>query len=171
MINRWFRPQMKNEGSAPLSIFGIRIKTVIILMLFLALLLVAVNRSEIESLLSSSGKALQQKADSSQETDEQPGDNHIVVDQEMLTRAMQEAQVKKLTELESQDSTLPTDRFFYVVELVNGSDLEGVDLTIEADYLTLVSEGGTETTIKRTMVSRIQRFKLPPSSANQQAPK
>jgi hypothetical protein len=171
MINRWFRPQMKNEGSAPLSIFGIRIKTVIILMLFLALLLVAVNRSEIESLLSSSGKALQQKADSSQETDEQPGDNHIVVDQEMLTRAMQEAQVKKLTELESQDSTLPTDRFFYVVELVNGSDLEGVDLTIEADYLTLVSEGGTETTIKRTMVSRIQRFKLPPSSADQQAPK
>ena len=171
MINRWFKPQMKNEGSAPLSIFGIRIKTVIILMLFLALLLVAVNRSEIESLLSSSGKVLQQKADSSQETDQQSGDNHIVVDQEMLSRAMQEAQVKKLTELESQDSTIPTDRFFYVVELVNGSDLEGIDLTIEADYLTLVSEGGTETTIKRTMVSRIQRFKLPPSSANQQAPK
>ncbi len=162
---------MKNEESAPLSIFGIRIKTIIILILFLGLLLVVVNRSEIESLLSSSRKVLQQKADSSQETGEQSGDNHIVVDQEMLSRAMQEVQVEKLTELESQDSTIPTDRFFYVVELVSGGDLEGIDLTIEPDYLTLVSENGTETTIKRTMVSRIQRFKLPPSSATQQAPK
>ncbi len=162
---------MKNERSAPLSIFGIRIKAIIILMLFLAVLLVVVNRAEIESLLSSSGKDQQQKAGTFQEADEQADGKHIVVDQEMLSRAMQEVQVEKLTELESQDSTIPTDRFFYVVELVGGSDLEGIDLTIEPDYLTLVSENGTETTIKRTMVSRIQRFKLPPSATAQQAPK
>lgn len=162
---------MRNEESPPLSIFGIRIKSIIILILFLGLLLVVVNRSEIESLLSSSGKVLQQKADFSQETSEQADDNHIIVDQEMLSRAMQEVQVEKLTELESQDSTMPTDRFFYVVELTSGGDLEGVDLTIEPDHLTLVSEGGTETTIQRTMVSKIHRFKLPPSSENQQAPK
>ena len=163
--------QMKKEESAPLSIFGIRIKTIILLLLFLVLLLVVVNRSEIESLVSTAGVVLQQEADVSQETDRQAEDNHIVVDQEMLSKAMQEVQVEKLTKLESQDSSIPTDRFFYVVELVSGGDLEGVDLTIEPDHLTLVSEGGTETTIKRTMVRKIHRFKLPPSSENQQAKK
>ncbi|MGI9537642.1 MAG: hypothetical protein ACR2PB_11265 [Desulfocapsaceae bacterium] len=162
---------MKNEESAPLSIFGIRIKSIILVMLFLGLLLVVVNRSEIESLVSSSERILQLKTDASRQTDKQADDNHLVVDQEMLSRAMQEVQVEKLTELESQDSTIPTDRFFYVVELVSGGDLEGVDLTIEPDHLTLVSEGGTETIIKRAMVSKIHRFKLPPSSENQQAPK
>ena len=161
---------MKKE-SAPLGIFGIRIKTIIILILFLGLLLVAVNRSEIESLLSTSAVVLQQADNVSQETDGKADENHIVVDQEMLSKAMQEVQVETLTKLESRDSTIPTDRFFYVIELVSGGDLEGVDLTIEADHLTLVSEGGTETTIDRTMVRKIHRFKLPPSSENQQAQK
>ena len=65
---------------------------------------------------------------------------------------------------------MPTDRFFYVVELISGGDLEGTELTIEPDHVILVSEGGTETTIDRTMVRKIHRFKLPPSSDQEQAP-
>lgn len=162
---------MNRKETSPLSIFGIRIKTIVTLLLFIAILLVAVNRKEIESLLTDLKIVPQQETEISQKTDDQSEENHLVVDQEMLSKAMQEVQVQKLTELESGDSTIPTDRFFYVVELVSGGDLEGIELTIEADSVILVSEGGTETTIERTMVSKIHRFKLPPSSRNEQAPK
>ena len=162
---------MNREDSPPRSIFGIRIKTILILVLISLMVLVAVNRSEIESLLQSLPMGAQKKTEVLDGTDDKADGNHLVVDQEMLAKAMQEVQVEKLTELESGDSTMPTDRFFYVVELVSGGDLEGIELTIDPDFLTLVSEGGTKTTIERTMVSRIHRFKLPPSSENGQKAK
>ncbi len=162
---------MNNEDSPPHSIFGIRIKTILMLVLISVIVLVAVNRSEIESLLQSLPIGEQQNTEVADEMIDKGDGNHLVVDQEMLARAMQEVQVEKLTEIESEDSTIPTDRFFYVVELVSGGDLEGIELTIDPDYVTLVSEGGTKTTIDRTMVSKIQRFKLPPSSENEQTPK
>ena len=161
---------MNSEDSPPRSIFGIRIKTILVLVLFSIIVLAAVNRSELESLLKSIpiGEQQQNGADG---INENADSNHLEVDQEMLARAMQEVQVDKLTELESGDSTIPTDRFFYVVELVSGGDLEGTELTIEPDQVTLVSKGGTKTTIERTMVSKIHRFKLPPSSEDEQKSK
>ena len=162
---------MNNEDSPPRSIFGIRIKNILVLMLISIIVLAAVNRSEIESLLKSLPVGEQQKSKVADEMNENADSNHLVVDQEMLARAMQEVQVEKLAELESGDSSIPTDRFFYVVELVSGGDLEGIELTIEPDYVILVSDGGTKTTIERTMVSKIHRFKLPPSSENEQMSK
>jgi hypothetical protein len=162
---------MNREDPPPRSIFGIRIKTILMLVLSSLIVLAAVNRSEIESLLQSLPIGAQRKTVVIDEMDGKADGNHLVVDQDMLARAMQEVQVEKLTELESGDSTIPTDRFFYVVELVSGGDLEGVELTIDTDYLTLISEGGTKTTIERTMVSKVHRFKLPPSSENGQKPK
>lgn len=162
---------MHSEDPRPRSIFGIRIKTILILVMFSTIVLAAVNRSEIESLLKSLPIDEIQKSEVADGIKENAESNHLVVDQEMLSRAMQEVQVEKLTELESGDSTIPTDRFFYVVELASGGDLEGIELTIEPDYVILVSEGGTKTTIERTMVSKIHRFKLPPSSENEQKSK
>lgn len=162
---------MNSEDSPPRSIFGIRIKTILVLLLFCIIVLAAINRSEIESLLQSLPIGEQQQTKVADGTDDNADVNHLIVDQEMLAKAMQEVQVEKLTTLESGDSTKPTDRFFYIVELVSGGDLEGVELTIEPDSVTLISEGGTTTTIKRAMVSKIHRFKLPPSSENGQNPK
>jgi hypothetical protein len=162
---------MNSEDSSPRSIFGIRVKTILILVLIGVMVLVAVNRSEIESLLQSVPVGEPQSTEVGDQMVDKGDGNHLVVDQQMLARAMQEVQVEKLTEIDSGDSTIPTDRFFYVVELVSGGDLEGTELTIDPDYVTLVSEGGTKTTIERTMVSKIHRFKLPPSSENEQTPK
>ena len=159
---------MYEEESPPLTIFGVRLKTILVLAVISLIVLVAVNRSEIESLLRRVPIGEQQNTEVKGKNDDKSDGNHLVVDQEMLARAMQEVQVKKLSELESGDSLIPTDRFFYVVELVSGGDLEGIELTIDPDYVTLVSEGGTKTTIERTMVSKIHRFKLPPSSKNEQ---
>jgi hypothetical protein len=147
--------------------FGVRIKTIVILLIFSALLLVAVNRSEIESLLQMTGidKSIHSPS-SPASTDQQSRKNDIVVDQKMLEEAIQEVQLEQLNRIESEEAATPTDRFFYIVELHGGSDLEGVELIVEPDYVTIVSNGGTQTTIEREMVREIKRFKLPPSPDN-----
>ncbi len=157
------RQTMKEDDSGPRTLFGIRIKAIIIVIVCAALLLIVVNRSEFDSLLQMTGldKSLVVPASVAPTTNSKNrGD--IVVDRQMLEEAMQSVQLEKLAELESRDSTMPTNRFFYIVELHSGGDLEGIDLTIEPDLVTLVSEGGTETTIARTAIKDIKRFKLPP---------
>jgi hypothetical protein len=154
---------MKEEDSGPRSLFGIRIKTLIIFIVCAALLLVVINRSEIDSLLQQSGldKALAPPA-GIESTADSKNSGDIVVDRQMLEEAMQRVHLEKLAELESRDSTIPTNRFFYIVELHSGGDLEGIDLTIEPDQVILVSAGGTETKIGRAAIKDIKRFKLPP---------
>lgn len=158
---------MKKDESGPRSVFGIRVKTVAIFLIFSAVLLVAINHSEIESLLDKSGidksLSLPGRTDS---IDQQKQENHIVVDQKMLDEAIKEVQLEQLSKIESGDGATPTDRFFYIIELHGGSDLEGVDLVIDPDYVSIVSEGGTKTTIARTTVKEIKRFRLPPSQDN-----
>ena len=122
-------------------------------------LLAIVNVSEIASFFKDANKFGQPGFDHPVHEEEK----EIVVNEEMLSKAIREVQRAKLEQMEDGDGSTPTDRFFYVVELASGGDLEGVDLTIEADHVILVSEGGTRTTIKRTDVTDIQRYKLAPS--------
>lgn len=158
---------MQQDESGPRTILGIRIKAIVVLLVFLTVLMVVLNRSEIESLLLKTGidKSLQFSRTVDQDAS-QSGENHIVVDQKMLEEAIREVQMEQLGRIESGDAATPTDRFFYIIELHGGSDLEGVDLVIDPDYVTIVSEGGTETTVERAMVREIKRFKLPPSQEN-----
>lgn len=158
---------MKNSESPSHSIFGVRVKTIVVVLLFFTILLVVVNRSEIESLWQTTTLEKVKESVPSTMDSVQPDAPHIEVDQEMLSKAMQEVQVEKLSQIESQNSSTPTDRFFYVVELVSGGDLEGIDLVIEPDQVILVSEGGTETTIFRSAIKKINRYKLPPSQESQ----
>ena len=158
---------MKNSESPSHSIFGVRVKTIVVVLLFFTILLVVVNRSEIESLWQTTTLEKVKESVPSTMDSVQPEAPHIEVDQEMLSKAMQEVQVEKLSQIESQNSSTPTDRFFYVVELVSGGDLEGIDLVIEPDQVILVSEGGTETTISRSAIKKIDRYKLPPSQESQ----
>lgn len=155
----WYRSFMPAKSTGPAAIFGIRIKSIFIVLVFLAVLLTVLNWSEISSLLDSAGNL----AEDSHEQPKNENGPDIVVDKAMLSKAIQEVQTEKLEEMETSDGSIPTDRFFYIVELVSGGDLEGVDLTIEPDQVILVSEGGTSTTINRTDVKKIHRHKLPPS--------
>jgi hypothetical protein len=150
---------MDEQYSAPLSIFGIKLKAIIIFLLFLILLFFAVDRSDIENLLQTTGIKESEPAPASAPEHT----NDVVVDQEMLAKAMQDVQIEKLAQLENGESSVPTDRFFYIIELDSGSSLEAVDITVEPDYVIMLSQGGTQTTIKRTSVTKIHRIKLPPS--------
>lgn len=154
---------MKEDDSGPRVLFGIRIRTLFIFIVCAALVLIVINRSEIDSLMEKTG--LDKSLAPAPGIESGTGTNNsgdIVVDQRMLEEAMLNVQVERLAELESRDATIPTNRFFYIVELHSGGDLEGTELTIEPDQVTLVSEGGTETTIERTAIKDIKRFTLPP---------
>ena len=151
---------MRKKRTGPAAIFGIRIKSILVGIIFLAALLAVINREELRSLFDSDNFV---ETTSPEKTGQSADQRDIVVDQQMLSDAVQQVQTEKLAELESNSSAIPTDRFFYIVELVSGGDLEGVDLTIEPDQVILISEGGTSTTINRTDVKDIQRYKLPPS--------
>jgi len=153
---------MPRNSEGPAAIFGLHIRHIFGVIIFLIILLAVVNVSEITRFFKVERLIGQPAPERSVQSGE-PRD--IVVDEEMLSKAMREVQRAKLEEMEEGDGSIPTDRFFYVVELIGGSDLEGVDLTIEADHVILVSEGGTRTTIKRTDVKDIQRYKLAPSPA------
>ncbi|MCG6930954.1 MAG: hypothetical protein LJE64_10410 [Desulfofustis sp.] len=151
---------MPRKNTGPLAIFGIRIKSIAVVTIFLAALLAVVTRDEIGSLFAPRGAVEQMP----QKQHERSGDERdIVVDEAMLSKAIENVKTEKLAEMERGDGSIPTDRFFYIVELVSGGDLEGVDLTIEPEQVIIVSEGGTRTTINRTDVKQIYRHKLPPS--------
>lgn len=162
-INPDHLPPMPRDSSGPAAVFGIRIKSIIIVIVFSAVLLVAVNWSEITSHFNDDNVIRQAMEQAEQNTEKQ----HIIVDEEMLSNAIREVQNEKLAELETSNGSIPTDRFFYVVELISGGDLDGVDLTIEPDQVVLLSEGGTRTTIKRTDVQKVHRYKLPPTPKEQ----
>lgn len=151
---------MPTKRTGPAAIFGIRIKSILVFAVFLATLLAVINREEILSLINPDNSTEQTNSDQAKQVGEE---QDFVIDQEMLSNAMKEVKADKLAELESDDGAIPTDRFFYIVELVSGGDLEGIDLTIEPDHVILISQGGTSTTIKRTEITNIQRHKLPPS--------
>lgn len=151
---------MPKKNTGPAAIFGIRIKSIVVGSMFLIALLAVINRDEFLALFNRNN-FLEQT--SQEQTGQNVPERDIVVDQKMLSDAVQQVQAEKLAELESRNSSIPTDRFFYIVELVSGGDLEGTDLTIEPDQVILISEGGTSTTINRADVKEIHRHKLPPS--------
>lgn len=151
---------MPKKSTGPAAIFGIRIKSIVVGSMFLIALLAVINRDELLALFDRDNFIEQTSQD---QTGQNVEERDIVVDQQMLSDAVQQVQAEKLAELESNSSSIPTDRFFYIVELVSGGDLEGIDLTIEPDQVILISEGGTSTTINRADVRDIQRYKLPPS--------
>jgi hypothetical protein len=152
---------MHSDQKQPYAVFGVRIKTIVVLVLFGCLLLLAIDFSDISRHAERFyGDHVTTEQNSSMVL---PGED-IVVDQEELSEAMQQVYLQKLAEIEQAESSEPTDRFFYIIEIVGGSDLEAVDITIEPDQVIMLSAGGTETTINRKLVKKIHRIKLPPSN-------
>jgi len=149
---------MNEEHTPPRTVLGIPVKILLIVVVLLLGLFVVSDRLDMNGLLETFNSS---RPDSAPVEKSVTGaENEIVATPEMIKRAAEEVQTEKLKELESAENILPTDRFFYVIELVNGKDLEAVDLTVQPDTVILTSAGGTVTTIPRTSVKKINRFKL-----------
>jgi hypothetical protein len=152
---------INSDQKQPRAVFGVRIKSIVVLALFGCLLFLVIDFSDISKIAKQFSEDRQTKDQVSGRP--LPADD-IIVDQEKLSEAMQQVYLQKLAEVEQAESSEPTDRFFYIIEIVGGSDLEAIDITIEPDQVIMLSAGGTETTISRNLVKKIHRIKLPPSA-------
>ena len=142
--------------SPPLTLFGISMKGLITILVFLVTLLAVFNQIDITSMLSETMSLTEKKDDnhSGQEAD-------IVATPEMISKAMNEVRAGKKRALEKTDTVSPADRFFYIVELNSGGDIEASEVTIEPQSVTIFSQSGIETVIPRTAIKKIRRYKLP----------
>jgi hypothetical protein len=146
---------MNDTHKPPRTILGIPLKALLVVIILLLGLFAVFDRLDVNDIVAPFRPAVD-TADENQ----RGASKNIVATPEMIKQATRELQGEKLKNLESTENSLPTDRFFYVVELLNGKDLEAVELTIKPDSVTIISAGGIKTTIARAAVKEIKRFKL-----------
>jgi hypothetical protein len=142
----------------PVTLFGISLKGLITALVFLVTLFVVFDQVDMKSMFSETISSIQKK----QNDDNQPGhEDTLVATPEMVSKAISEIRASKKHDHEKTDTVSPTDRFFYIVELYNGGDIEASDVTIEPELVTIISKSGIETVIPRTTIKKIRRYKLP----------
>ena len=143
----------------PLSLFGVSLKKLLAAFAFLSILVVAVKPIDIRSFFSQALTTVGQKKTGQKHY--YPEDTHITATPEMISAAMTELRADRMREYETAESSSPTDRFFYVIELHDGGDLEATAITIEPDLVTIMSQGGIKTVLPRTAIKKVNRYKLP----------
>ena len=142
----------------PFTLFGISLKGIITTLVFLVTLFVVFDQLDMKSMFSETISTIQKK----QNDETQPGqEDTLVATPEMVSKAISEIRASKKRDHEQTDTVSPTDRFFYIVELYNGGDIEASDVTIEPELVTIISKSGIETVIPRTTIKKIRRYKLP----------
>jgi len=151
---------IEENHSPPRSIFGIRVKPLIIVITFLISLLVVFDRFDVVNYFNNTLSITTSENPPSQSETGYAG-REIVATPEMVAKAMEELRVKKLAQIESSQSPISGDIFYYIIDLKSGGDLEAMDVIIEPDTVTLSSSNGISTTIPRESIKDIRRFKLP----------
>jgi len=142
----------------PITLFGIPLKGMITTLFFLVTLFVVVDPLDFKTMFSDKISLVQKEQHGEYQSEK---DNTIVATPEMISKAMNEIRTNKILDYEQTDNVSPTDRFFYIVELHNGGDIEASDVTIEPDLVTIVSRSGIQTVIARSTIKKIRRYKLP----------
>jgi hypothetical protein len=151
---------LMTEPAQPVTVFGIPIKPVLFFAVIAGIVLTDIDYHRI---IESSGKLTfteQQGTDSGQSSTGMPRD--IVATPEMIARARQKIEAARRHERENALHPGAADRFYYIVELYSGGDLESAELTIHPDRVFLTSASGIKTVIDRRSVKNIHRIKLPP---------
>lgn len=150
---------MDEEQRPPRTILKIPLRPLVIIIVVLAGLFIVAGPLDLEDFRDSliSPKPDDKSASKDTSSGEQ---KEIVATQEMIKKAAEEVQAEKFKALESTETIRPTDRFFYIIELVNGDDLESTNITIKPETVIITSAGGTVTTIPRSSVKNISRFRL-----------
>lgn len=147
------------EPATPLTIFGIPLKPLVFFGTVLLVVLADFDE-RIGEIRDRPTPIAEDRRKPSPPADLSPKD--IVATPEMIARAQRQIDAARLAELETSATATPADRFFYIVELHSGGDLESFDLTIRPDEFILHSATGVRTAIPREAVKRIHRIKLPP---------
>lgn len=152
---------MIEEHRPPISIFGIRLKPLIIVIIFLFSLLIVFDPLDFKRFVSDYRPFPPPEKATEKITPDQ-NINDIVATPEMISKAMKEIQLEKVQQIETKENVLPEDRFFYIIELTTGGTLKAMDVVMEPDEVIILSSSGIRTVIPRNSVKKISRFKLPP---------
>ncbi len=148
------------EPAQPITVFSIPVKPVLFLAVIATIVLTDIDYRRITESYEMLPFTRQHGPESEQPSTAVPVD--IVATPEMIARARQKIESARHDERENAPHPAATDRFYYIVELFSGGDLESVELTIRPDRVILTSASGIKTVIDRRSVKNIQRIKLPP---------
>lgn len=142
-----------------ITIFGVSLRGIIVTIIFLMVIFVVIDPLEMRSDISNKLPGLTNYLEPDDHDSRK--DSHIDATPEMVSEAMRELRNAKALEHESTTNDLPTDRFFYIVELHNGGDIEASEAKIESESVTIISTSGIETVLPRSSVKDVRRYKLP----------
>ena len=146
---------MDNDSLPPITIFGVPLKWLLLLFIFIAVLLVSFDfqssRSTIKGLISKMTSAVSNQ-------DEEPKQD-IVATPDMVENAIKEVIKAEADKIESKIVEDPNADYTYILELRNGNSLRAQDVTITPESVTFVSLGGLKTEIARQEVTQIRRIK------------
>ncbi len=146
---------MDNDSLPPITIFGVPLKWLLLLFIFIAVLLVSFDfqssRSTIKGLISKMTSAVSNQ-------DEEPKQD-IVATPDMVENAIKEVIKAEADKIESKIVEDPNADYTYILELRNGNSLRAQEVTITPESVTFVSLGGLKTEIARQEVTQIRRIK------------
>lgn len=146
------------------SLFGIPLKLIITCSIFIAFLTIIVDPGEFTSFFDEhmiTGSSQHRGEDTNQKSKD------IVATPDMVSEAINKIKAEKGREVEQSENISPTQRYFYIVELDNGGDIEASDVTIDPNLVTITSTSGIETVIARTAIKDIRRYRLPDHKLDQ----
>ncbi len=149
---------MENQHR-PLSLLGVSLKKLLAGFVFIAILSIVIEPTDIISFFNQALSTVQPGKTDQNQHDQR--DTHIDATPEMISTAIKELRADRMREYETSESSSPTDRFFYVIEIVDGGDLEASSITIEPELVTIISQSGIKTVLPRTAIRKINRYKLP----------
>jgi hypothetical protein len=147
------------EPAQPITVFSIPVKPVLYLAVIATIVLTDIDCHRITESYEMLPFTRQHGPGSKRPSTAMPVD--IVATPEMIARARQKIESARHDERENAPYPAPTDRFYYIVELFSGGNLESAELTIRPDRVILTSASGIKTVIDRRSVKTIQRIKLP----------
>jgi len=146
------------QHNQPITLFGVSLKGIITALVFLTILFAALDPLDLKTVIT---EMVSSNRDQGQDASPPRQQGTIVATPEMISKAADEITAKRISDYEKTDSASPKDRFFYIVELVNGGDIDATDVTIEPEIVTIVSRSGIQTVVSRTAIKNIRRYKLP----------
>ena len=149
---------MKHQNQ-PITILGVSLKAIVVISVFLALLTIVFSPIDFHSLSDHYLKLNQFTGGN--EIEDLPRNTHIEATPDMIADAIKELKNEKKQEIEQPSTTANTARYYYIVELQSGGDLEASDVQISPDSVTIISQQGITTVLPRSSVTDVRRFRLP----------
>ena len=151
---------MNQRKKPPLAIFGLPLKAILVVLVFLVVLLSLFNPLEFEQSLQDVVKKAGQQSGNTFPPAEEP-DNEIKATPEMISKAAREVQEKRVKEFESEQQT-PAKVNYYLINLADGGSIEAESVSIKPDLVSVITAQGIETVIPRKDIRNIIRLKLDP---------